>query len=124
MEPQTVLVLDDEDSVRNVVTRMLRASGYASTGVATAAAALALFDEGKHFDLLICDQRMPGMTGNECLERVWALAPDQNVLRIAGALQDADDAARELGRVTPVLIKPFTMERLLAAVRDAISFRP
>jgi hypothetical protein len=43
------------------------------------------------------------------------------VLRVAGASQDADKAAEALGRRTPVLVKPFTMQRLLESVRDAIA---
>ena len=118
---QTVLVIDDEDAVRGVLLRMLQVSGYATTAAPNAAAALACFKAGQRFDLVICDQRMPAMSGNECLQHIWTMVPDQRVLRVAGASQDADEAAEALGRRTPVLIKPFTMERLLEAVHDAIA---
>src|SRR5512132_3307222 len=117
----TVLVVDDEDAVRGVLMRMLQASGYDTAAAPDAAAALAYFSAGQRFDLVICDQRMPAMSGNECLQHIWAMVPDQRVLRVAGASQDADEAAHALGRRTPVLIKPFTMERLLESVRDAIA---
>ena len=120
MASHTVLVVDDEDSVRSVLTRMLNASGYAAASASTAASALRLFEEGQRFDLVICDQRMPGMSGDECLERIWAVVPGQRVLRVAGAAHDADEAAAA-GRPTPVLVKPFTMERLLESVRDALT---
>ena len=120
MASQTVLVVDDEDSVRNVLTRMLKASGYAAASASTAVGALKLFEEGQRFDLVICDQRMPGMSGDECLERIWAIVPGQRVLRVAGAAHDADEAAAA-GRATPVLVKPFTMERLLKSVQDALT---
>lgn len=121
MTQQSVLVIDDEDAVRGVLTRMLQASGYATTAAPNAAAALACFTAGQRFDLVICDQRMPAMSGNECLQHIWSMVPDQRVLRVAGASQDADEAAEALGRRTPVLVKPFTMERLLESVRDAIA---
>src|SRR5512141_1684384 len=91
---QTVLVIDDEDAVRGVLTRMLQASGYAATAASTAAAALECFNAGQRCDLVICDQRMPAMSGNECLQRIWAMVPDQRVLRVAGASQDAAEAAQ------------------------------
>lgn len=121
MTGQSVLVIDDEDAVRGVLTRMLQASGYATTAAPNAAAAIACFDEGQRFDLVICDQRMPAMSGNECLQHIWTMVPDQPVLRVAGASQDADEAAEALGRRTPVLVKPFTMQQLLESVRAAIA---
>jgi DNA-binding NtrC family response regulator len=120
VDQQTVLVIDDEDSVRNVLIRMLKASGYAATGAATATAALGLFAEGNRFDLVICDQRMPGMNGNECLDHIREVVPDQRVLRVAGAAHDAEDEPVGAAPDTPVLIKPFTMERLLDSVRAVI----
>lgn len=120
MTGQTVLVVDDEDSVRNVLTRMLKASGYAAESSSTASAALKRFEDGQVFDLVICDQRMPGMSGDECLEHIWAIVPGQRVLRVAGAAHDSDEAAAS-GRATPVLVKPFTMERLLESVRQALA---
>jgi DNA-binding NtrC family response regulator len=118
---ETVLVVDDEDAVRNVLTRMLQASGYAATAASTASAALALFDEGRRFDLVICDQRMPGMSGDQCLTRIWSIVPEQRVLRVAGIGHEDEDSGAAPARGTPVLIKPFTMDRLLQSVRDALS---
>lgn len=118
---QSVLIIDDEDAVRGVLTRMLRASGYATTAAPNAPAAIACFTEGQRFDLVICDQRMPAMSGNECLQHIWTMVPDQRVLRVAGAAQDPEEAAEALGRRTPVLVKPFTMQQLLESVRDAIA---
>ena len=100
---------------------MLQGSGYTAVAAPSAAAAIACFDAGQRFDQVICDQRMPAMSGNECLQHIWAMVPDQRVLRVAGASQDAEEAAEALGRRTPVLLKPFTMERLLESVRDAIA---
>jgi DNA-binding NtrC family response regulator len=116
-----VLVIDDEDAVRGVLTRMLQASGYATTAAPDAATALACFDAGQRFDLVICDQRMPAMSGNECLQHIWDIVPDQRVLRVAGASQDSEEAVQALGRQTPVLIKPFSMQQLLESVRAAIA---
>lgn len=123
MAQETVLVVDDEDAVRNVLTRMLKANGYAAVSASTAAAALKLFAEGRRFDLVVCDQRMPAMSGDECLERIWAIVPDQRVLRVAGAVHESDDTVGVSGRETPVLIKPFTMDRLLESVREALTRR-
>ena len=118
---ETVLVVDDEDAVRDVLTRMLKANGYAAVSASTAAAALKLFGEGRRFDLVVCDQRMPGMSGNECLERIWAIVPDQRVLRVAGAAHESGDTVGASGREAPVLVKPFTMDRLLESVRAALA---
>jgi CheY-like chemotaxis protein len=120
MASESVLVIDDEDAVRNVLARMLKANGYAAESASTAATALGLFEGGRRFDLVICDQRMPGMSGDECLDRIWAIVPHQRVLRVAGTAHDAEDVAAP-ARATPVLIKPFTMERLLDSVREALT---
>jgi hypothetical protein len=61
------------------------------------------------------------MTGSECLDRIWQMVPDQRVVRVAGALQDEEDGAIPVDRNSPVLTKPFTMERLLDTVRAAIA---
>jgi CheY-like chemotaxis protein len=120
-KPHSILVVDDEDAVRNVLVRMLQASGYVVASAPTAEAAIELFDAGRRFDLVVCDQRMPGMTGSECLDRIWQMVPDQRVVRVAGALQDEEDGEIPVDRISPVLTKPFTMERLLATVRAAIA---
>ncbi len=123
MAQETVLVIDDEGAVRDVLTRMLNASGYAAVSSPTAAAALDLFARGQRFDLVICDQRMPGMSGDECLERIGAIVPGQRVLRVAGMAHETHDGAVVSGADAALLLKPFTMDRLLESVRDALARR-
>jgi DNA-binding NtrC family response regulator len=73
----------------------------------------------KHYTLLITDQRMPGMTGLELLRRAHELNPSMLVILMTGyGTPEIEAAARRLG--CPYLVKPFTVDKLVATVRGAL----
>lgn len=118
----TILVVDDEESVRNIVARKLRSDGYdcelASNGreaVETAAR--------QHFDLVLTDVKMPGMSGIEVLSQMVADHPDTGVVMIT-AMADAQTAveAMKLGAYDYVT-KPFDLETLGLRVEKALERR-
>jgi CheY-like chemotaxis protein len=115
-----VLVVDDEDDVREVIGEVLREDGYDVCSVANGADALAMATQ-THFDAVTMDLRMPGMTGRETLEALRKLAPSVPVVVVSGyATRDDTKACRCLGAFE-VLQKPFDVERLLAVVQAAIA---
>ncbi|MEE8372669.1 MAG: ATP-binding protein [Dehalococcoidia bacterium] len=118
----TILVVDDEESVRNIVARKLRSDGYdcelASNGreaVETAAR--------QHFDLVLTDVKMPGMSGIEVLSQMVADHPDTGVVMIT-AMADAHTAveAMKLGAYDYVT-KPFDLETLGLRIEKALERR-
>src|SRR5437868_11193460 len=67
--PQRILVTDDDDGVRNALARFLARLGYDVVQAESGVAALDILGHG-HFSAMLCDIRMPGMTGVELLPKV------------------------------------------------------
>jgi CheY-like chemotaxis protein len=110
----TVLIVDDEAEVAAVVSEILAAEGYAVTTTTYPGLALQLIAESS-FDLLITDVMMPRMTGCELARQVHHLSPDTRVLFMSGY------AVREvIVSGLPCLVKPFSTDRLVGAVKDAL----
>jgi CheY-like chemotaxis protein len=110
-----VLVVDDDLSIRVLVSVLLEAAGYAPTAVATVARALARLDEDGA-DLVVTDLQMPGAGGLELLECLRSEATPVPAIAMTGSAdEDLIDAARDRGAVT-VLRKPFSPEQLRRAV--------
>lgn len=100
-----ILVVDDDQTVRNTIVRMLRKSNYNVISAANGHDGLELFSEEQP-DLVITDLRMPGIDGLEVLKRMSATAPDIPVIVVSGqgTITDAVEALRR-GAVD-YLIKP------------------
>ncbi|HYM75276.1 MAG TPA: PAS domain S-box protein [Candidatus Dormibacteraeota bacterium] len=118
---ETVLLVEDEESVRQLVRDTLTARGYrvveAEHGEAGVAAAAAL--QGK-IDLVITDVVMPGMGGREMVKLLAQTRPDTKVLYLSGYTEDAivNDGSIEKG--TAFLQKPFTLQNLSRKVREVL----
>ena len=74
MPSRSILLTEDDDTQREIITDILRASGYSVTPVNGGEAALAALSEGT-FDLLLTDLRMGGWTVSSCFVRPSASAP-------------------------------------------------
>ncbi|MDE2997004.1 MAG: ATP-binding protein [Bacteroidota bacterium] len=102
LTPRTILVVDDEEMVRNVICRLLSARGHAPHGVSSAHDALDVL-ESQDWDLLLTDQGMPGMTGRELAHQIRKLKPELPILLLTGDT-DIDVNPDEINQV---LTKPF-----------------
>jgi CheY-like chemotaxis protein len=117
----TILVVDDEEPVRQVARRLLEEAGY---GVAEAVngrdAVERVGAERDRFALVLLDLTMPVMAGAETLRRLRAVAPDLPVILMSG-YGDAEVLRHvpELG-AEAFLAKPFTFDSLTAAVGAAV----
>lgn len=114
-----VLLVEDEESVRNVVGRLLAKLGYHVSAASDAEEALDLFDGGESFDLVVTDIVMPGLSGIEMAQILEKRYPDLRFLFISGY------TSRELGIAPaappePFLPKPFTMQELSREVEKAL----
>jgi len=118
-DTQTVLVIDDDESLRRVMEYHLQEEGYRVVTAVDGHAGLERFQAGP-VDVVVTDIRMPEMDGMELLARVKAMQPDLPVVVLTahGTIDSAVDAMK-LG-ATDYLTKPFSREALKAAVRKAL----
>ena len=120
-QPQrVVLVVDDEDGVRDIVCRALRTAGFRTLEAAHGAEALELVATGSEVDLVITDVVMPGLDGRELGRRLGVSRPNLPVLYMSA--YDVNDIFRRGSPRTsaPFLQKPFTQEILLSQVEQLL----
>src|SRR5437763_15520205 len=123
MPADRILVVDDEEAIREIVASMLRSARYECRQAASGLEALALLNSGEEFELMLSDLMMPEMDGSTLLERIKERYPDLPVVMVTAvhdisvALQAIRDGAYDY------LLKPFEREQLLATVRRALENR-
>jgi two-component system cell cycle sensor histidine kinase/response regulator CckA len=116
----TVLLVDDDDSVRAAVTRILSGHGYTILQAEHGADALRLAAAHPgQIDLLVTDMYMPGLRGPEIMEKMVSSRPGMAVLFMSG-YADEDVVRSGLLPGAQLLRKPFTVEELNEAVRQAL----
>ena len=110
-----ILVVDDEDSIRNRCVQLLQRKDYNVRGVNDGEQALFLIIKDR-FSLVFTDIRMPGLNGIDLLERIKEISPDTEVVMITGygTVENAVEAIK-LGAYD-YITKPFDMDRLLKVV--------
>jgi two-component system, cell cycle sensor histidine kinase and response regulator CckA len=117
---EAILVVDDEERLREMVGEILASKGYCVTLASQGREGLALFQEalrqGKSFDLVILDLAMPVMSGQECLKQLLELAPEAKALVMSG-LMDPEDHEEVLTKAQGLLRKPFQLTNLLSEVK-------
>ena len=118
---ETVLVVDDEPSVRLLIVDVLHELGYAAIEAADGAAGLRVLDSGTRIDLLVTDVGLPGgMNGRQLADAARASRPDLHVLFITGF---AENALLNNGQLEPgmaVLTKPFAIDALATRIRQLV----
>jgi len=116
---RTLLLVDDEDNILSALKRLLRRDGYHIVTATSAAEGLQRLTEHE-VDVIVSDQRMPGMTGVEFLHRAKALYPHTVRIVLSGytELQSIIDAVNE-GAIYKFLTKPWDDERLRGHVAEA-----
>ena len=118
---ETVLLVEDEESVRELVRETLETRGYTVVPAADGETALQLaIASGKHIHLLITDVVMPGISGRELAAKLSVTHPQTRVLFLSGYTEDAivHEGVFEPG--TAFLQKPFTLQNLSRKVREVL----
>jgi PAS domain S-box-containing protein len=120
---QTVLVVDDEPTVRMLVTEVLEELGYQAIKAEDGVAGLQVLQSDVRIDLLVTDVGLPGgMNGRQVADAARVLRPDLKVLFITGYAENAVlSHSFHLGM--HILTKPFTMEVLARRIKDLIDTR-
>ncbi|HUD67537.1 MAG TPA: PAS domain S-box protein [Candidatus Sulfotelmatobacter sp.] len=118
---ETILLVEDEESVRQLVRDTLEAKGYnvvdAENGEAGLAAAARHMG---NIDLVITDVVMPGLGGREMVERLSLTRPAAKVLFLSGYTEDAILSEGSIQSGTAFLQKPFTLQNLSRKVREVL----
>ncbi len=120
-----VLVVDDEGTIRLAVGRFLERRGYVATTVPDAAEALRALDAAPagHYALMLCDVRMPGMSGVELVPRARAVDPSLAVVMLSAVNDAASARAAFTAGAVDYLVKPVELSALQAAVDAALRRR-
>jgi len=122
--PERILVVDDEEAIREIVSSMLSAGGkYTCRQAASGAEALALLESGEEFALMLSDLMMAGMDGIALLERTKEKTPDMPVVMVTAVHDISVALAAIRNGAYDYLLKPFEREQLLATVRRAMENR-
>ncbi|MCA8978169.1 MAG: response regulator [Planctomycetes bacterium] len=118
---ELVLLAEDNDAVRGLLTSMVERLGYRVIAAADGASALAAFENQRlRPDLLISDVIMPGMSGPTLAARLRELQPDLKTLFLSGYANNEIGEDVELDANTLFLSKPSTMAELAAKIRQAL----
>ena len=118
MEFKKILVVDDEDSVRNMITVLLQKEEFDASGARNGEEALQLLSE-RSFDAVLCDVRMPEMDGLEVLSTIKSLYPDTTVIMMSafGTVDLAVEAMKQ--GAYDYISKPFKTDEILLTLRKA-----
>lgn len=121
---ETVLLVDDEETVRHVSASILRRYGYKVLEVRDVESAIRLCEAATpHVDLLLSDVVMPRMNGVDLAARLLCLRPQMRVLLMSGYARDASPRLNMQDRGLAFLPKPFSAQSFLVKVRQVLDER-
>ena len=119
MTPKKVLVIDDEDGIRNMFRIILKRSGYDVLEANRAKEGLAILDR-EDIDVVMLDIMMPGMSGMECLGVITKKYPELPVIMVTGVINvDSTMEANEKGAFD-YLVKPAKKNEILDVISRAL----
>lgn len=118
---ERILLVEDEQLIRDFAARALRQGGYAVVEAETAEEALQVFDTNRQeFDLIFTDVVLPGKTGVQLVDEVHTRSPDSHVLLCSGYADSKSQWSHICQRGLRFLEKPYSVRDLLAAVHGIL----
>jgi len=121
--PDHILVVDDEEPIREIVASMLVAAGYSCKQASSGMEALAILSSGEEFELMLSDLMMADLDGIGLLERTKERYPDMPVVMVTAVHDISVALAAIRNGAYDYLLKPFEREQLLATVSRALENR-
>ena len=122
---ETILIVDDEESVRSAVRRILQKFGYEVLVAADGAEALQILRRAeRHVSLLLTDMVMPVMSGRELVEQAARAYPELRIVVMSGHTEDPSLRQGQLAAEHAFIAKPFTLSDLSATIRRVIDGAP
>jgi putative nucleotidyltransferase with HDIG domain len=123
MAAERILIVDDEEAIREIVASMLTIAGYKCQQAASGVEALAVLGSGEEFELMLSDLMMAELDGIGLLERTKEKYPDMPVVMVTAVHDISVALAAIRNGAYDYLLKPFEREQLLATVRRAMENR-
>jgi two-component system, cell cycle sensor histidine kinase and response regulator CckA len=118
---ETILLVEDDDAVRQLAVIVLRRLGYTVLEAADAEVATRIFEsQAEPIDLLVTDVIMPGLSGFRLAERLRALRPELRVLYLSGYSEEELDLTQDVGADTRFLAKPYLGTTLARTIREVL----
>lgn len=121
--PDRILVVDDEEPIREIIDSMLTAAGYACKQAGSGMEALAVLTSGEEFELMLSDLMMADLDGIGLLERTKERYPDMPVVMVTAVHDISVALAAIRNGAYDYLLKPFEREQLLNTVSRALENR-
>lgn len=118
---ETVLVVEDEPVVRDIIIETLTNDGYRIVQAADGPSGLQILNQDIRIDLVVTDIGMPGMNGHEFADYARAVRPGLGILFVTGYAQSAAMAKGFLKPGMDLITKPFDVERFSQRVQDMLS---
>ena len=123
MPAERILIVDDEEAIREIVSSMLTSANYKCRQAGSGVEALALLDSGEEFELMLSDLMMAELDGIGLLERTKEKFPDMPVVMVTAVHDISVALAAIRNGAYDYLLKPFEREQLMATVRRALENR-
>ena len=121
--PDRILVVDDEEPIREIVASMLGTAGYACKQAGSGMEALAVLNSGEEFELMLSDLMMADLDGIGLLERTKEKYPDMPVVMVTAVHDISVEIPAIRNGAYDYLLKPFEREQLLNTVSRALENR-
>ena len=120
----TVLVVDDEEDLRDIMRRMLERRGFAALTAGDSQEAItACREHPGEIDILVTDLGLPGVSGGELSRTALELRPGMRVVYISGLPKDIAVADGLIDEDALLIKKPFTTDMLIEALRSVLAER-
>lgn len=123
MTIERILVVDDEEPIREIISSMLTAAGYKTRQASSGTEALVVLKSNGEFELVLSDLMMAELDGIALLERAKEQYPDMPVIMVTAVHDISVALAAIRNGAYDYLLKPFEREQLLAIVRRALEHR-
>ena len=118
---ETILLVDDEESILESTGQILSRYGYTALSAASGEEALEIYRQSREgIDLVILDLVMPGLGGNKCLEELLRIDPQAQVIVASGHFPQESEKTDIDARAKGFVSKPYNVKELLTLVRKII----
>ncbi len=114
-----VLIIDDEEMIRNIVKRILKLKGHETVEAKSGDEAIEILEKSPNeFDFAILDLSMPGLSGDETFSRIRELKPALKIIIATGFIGSSESQQFLKKGAIAILEKPFKMDQLLDIMKE------
>ncbi len=118
---ETILLVDDEESLRELGSRLLNEYGYRVMTASNGKEALEIYQrEGERISLIILDLIMPEMDGMKCLDKILQVNPKAKVIIASGYSESGSGRVAMARGAKGFVHKPYNIRQLLNAIREIL----